>query len=71
MIKIEKYTDNDFEIWDKFIDEVSVNGSFLQSRRFLSYHDNKFKDTSLLIYKKNKLVAVFPAAVKKKKKLST
>ena len=63
MIKIEKYSDNDFEIWDKFIDEISVNGSFLQSRRFLSYHNDKFKDASLLIYKKNKLVAVFPAAV--------
>lgn len=30
---IEKETE-----WDKFIEEKAINGTFLQSRRFLNYH---------------------------------
>lgn len=36
--------------------------TFLHSRRFLSYHGNKFKDRSLLFYMNEHLAGVFPAA---------
>ncbi len=50
------------EMWDKFVMEYSMNGTFLQTRNFLNYHQKgKFEDISLEIYKKKKLVAVCPA----------
>ncbi len=52
--------------WDSFIAQESINGNFLQSRRFLSYHPkNRFKDCSLLYYdKKNNLHALIPGALR-------
>jgi hypothetical protein len=47
--------------WDKFIQEDTVNGTFLQSRNFLNYHPKeKFIDNSVLLFKENALVAVVP-----------
>ena len=62
--EIVRYQDEFASIWDKFL-EQTVNGTFLQSRRFLSYHPkDRFADCSLLIYdcKKN-LVGLCPGAV--------
>ena len=63
MFKIEEYNECYENIWDEFIRDKSMNGTFLQSRRFLNYHPKgRFKDVSLLIYnEKNKLVALCPA----------
>lgn len=48
--------------WDDFVGK-SWNATFLQSRRFLSYHGERFKDKSVFIVDdKNKIVGVFPAA---------
>ena len=38
MFRFEKYEDSLEEQWDKFITEKSINGTFLQSRRFFNYH---------------------------------
>ena len=59
-IKIERYTDSLSDIWDDFV-ERSKNGTFMLTRKFISYHGDRFKDASLLVYKKEKLIAVFPA----------
>jgi hypothetical protein len=48
------------EKWDAFI-ETAVNGTFLQSRRFLGYHKDRFEDHSLLFYRKGALSVVCPA----------
>lgn len=50
--------------WDSFVFEKSVNGNFLQSRAFLSYHpEGRFDDASLMYYDaKGVLRAVIPAA---------
>ncbi len=63
MFTIEKYNDNYEKIWDDFILNKSINGTFLHSRRFLNYHPKeRFEDCSLLIFnKKNNLAAVIPA----------
>lgn len=60
--KIEKFTaDREIE-WDLFVNEKSVNGTFLQTRNFINYHPkSRFIDCSLMVYKKNTLVAVVPA----------
>lgn len=53
------------EVWDRFILQESINGTFLQSRNFLSYHPKeRFRDYSLMIYDEKKhLVALCPACL--------
>ena len=46
--------------WDNFIDK-SKNGTFLFQRDFLEYHKDQFEDYSILFYKDNDMIAVFPA----------
>lgn len=49
--------------WDKFVENNSCNGTFLQTRNFLNYHNNRFEDCSLFIYKgTSDILAVIPAA---------
>lgn len=61
MIVIERFNGNDQE-WDAFVMNRSMNGIFLQTRKFLNYHkEGKFKDCSILFRKGNELVAVIPA----------
>ena len=59
-MKIIKYSDTFFDLWDEFV-KNSKNGTIFHTRKFLSYHKNKFVDESILIYKKNKLIGLFPA----------
>lgn len=63
-MEIRRYTEADAESWDRFVAD-SANGTFMHSRRFLSYHPpERFEDHSLVfVGKKGNRVAVFPAAV--------
>lgn len=62
--KVEPFSDLHTKQWDEFVMHSSLNGTFLHTRNFLNYHKKgKFKDISLEIYKKNKLVAVCPACL--------
>ena len=57
------YTAEQQERWDHFVMEQSANGTFLQTRRFLNYHPaGRFQDDSRMIFHKQELVAVCPAA---------
>ena len=57
------YTAEQQERWDHFVMEQSANGTFLQTRRFLNYHPaGRFRDDSRMIFHKQELVAVCPAA---------
>lgn len=57
------YQDSLAEKWDRFVMERSVNGTFLQTRRFLSYHPKgRFEDASVLVLDGQELIAVCPAA---------
>lgn len=63
-IRVQKYTQNYEEAWDTFIENEALNGTFLQSRKFLNYHPHdRFKDCSIMFYIKDDLVAICPAAV--------
>jgi hypothetical protein len=57
---IERYTYSHSQEWDDFVGS-SKNGTFMLTRKFIGYHGDRFTDASLLVYKKEKLVAVFPA----------
>lgn len=62
-LKIEYYSGNEKE-WDKFILEDSMNGTFLQTRRFINYHhEGKFTDCSVCVRKGNELMAAILACV--------
>lgn len=60
---VQIYKDDMQDKWDHFVMEDSVNGTFLQTRRFLNYHPKgRFLDASYLIYDSKKhLIAVCPA----------
>jgi hypothetical protein len=50
------------EIWDDLIGR-SCNGTMLHTRRFISYHGDRFRDRSLVLEdRRGKVVGVFPAA---------
>ena len=57
-----KYTPEDKALWNNFV-MSSKNGTFLFHRDFMDYHSDRFEDHSLIVYKKNKVVGVFPANV--------
>lgn len=63
MYSIIQFEDKDEEEWDRFVLHEAVNGTFLQSRKFLNYHPKeRFRDASLMVYSdKMTLVAVCPA----------
>ena len=42
----------------------SKNGTFLLNRNYMDYHSDRFSDFSLMICRKENLVAVFPANIK-------
>lgn len=53
------YTEEQEKDWDRFILEKSMNGTFLQTRKFINYHPKeRFKDCSIIIKKGNEIVAV-------------
>lgn len=61
-LSVRPYHDNEADIWDSF-SKNSLQATLLHSRRFLSYHGDRFCDRSLIIENKGKCVGLFPAAV--------
>ncbi|MEM2130213.1 MAG: GNAT family N-acetyltransferase [Candidatus Bathyarchaeia archaeon] len=61
-IVIVKYSKEKKEEWDKFVGN-SKNGIFLFFRDYIEYHSDKFTDQSLMFYKDDKLIAIFPANI--------
>ena len=60
MIHVIKYGAEKKETWESLLSR-SVNGTFLHSRDFIDYHGDRFKDASVLIYKDEECVGIFPA----------
>ena len=58
--KTIKYNTNNRSIWDEFIAD-SKNATFLFRRDFIEYHQDRFSDNSLMVYKNNTLFALLPA----------
>jgi len=63
-ITVELLTQEKKQIWDDFVDD-SNNGTLFHKQKFLSYHEEKFKDDEhpLLFYEGEKLIAVLPLAI--------
>ena len=61
-IELVEYRETDAALWDDFCCR-STNGTFLHTRRFLSYHGSRYVDRSVLIKGKDgRLLGLFPAA---------
>ncbi|MBQ4822200.1 GNAT family N-acetyltransferase [Aquimarina sp. MMG016] len=61
---IRKYQREDYKLWNDFV-KKSKNGTFLFHRDFMEYHADRFEDYSLMVFDKEKLVALFPANIDK------
>ncbi len=62
MITVDRYNDSFLNEWEEIV-HSSNNGTLFHTRKFLSYHSkDKFIDHSLIFYKNNKPLSVFPAA---------
>jgi len=61
-MKVSAYSEEYAEFWDEFVARAPM-ATFLHSRRFLSYHGDRFQDVSLVIEGEgNSLLGLFPAA---------
>jgi hypothetical protein len=61
-LNVRLFNQEDAVAWDIFCEE-SLQGTMLHSRKFLSYHEDRFFDQSLIISSKEKIVGVLPAAI--------
>lgn len=62
MFEIKRYTDNDKEEWNHFV-EVSRQDTFLFNRNYMDYHHDRFTDFSLMFYRCDALYALLPANI--------
>lgn len=61
-MEFKVYTKTDKKQWDQFIDNAD-NGTFLFKRDYIEYHSDRFTDHSLLVFHKDKLIALIPANI--------
>ncbi len=59
-LQIEKYTESHKAVWNDFV-KSSKNATFMLDRNYMDYHRDRFTDHSLLLFDKDKIVAIFPA----------
>lgn len=59
--QVRFYSDDLSDKWDDFI-ALSFQGTFLHSRKFLSYHGTRFWDRSVIITEAGRWLGVMPAA---------
>jgi hypothetical protein len=60
IFEIVSFTDALRTEWDSIVNK-SKQGSFLHKVDYFTYHQDRFDDCSLVVYKKGKPVAIFPA----------
>lgn len=65
MFDIRRYKAEYADEWNSFV-PMTRNGTFLFMRSYMDYHSDRFADHSLMIYRKGKLCALFPANEKEK-----
>jgi hypothetical protein len=61
-IRVRPFVPCDTDAWDSFCGQT-LQGTFLHTRKFLSYHGDRFVDKSLVLESDKGLVGLFPAAI--------
>ncbi len=59
-MRVQRYSSSLKDQWDKFIQRAK-NATFLFNRDYMDYHSSRFEDFSLVIYNKDKIIALLPA----------
>lgn len=59
---VQPYSETDADKWDKFCTHAFM-ATFLHTRRFLSYHGNRFRDLSLILEENGRWLGLLPAAL--------
>ena len=63
MLIAKRYDKESESQWEEFVG-TSLNGTFMQERKFLGYHpSDKFSDHSLIFMEDKRIIAILPAAV--------
>lgn len=60
--EVKRYVAGEKNSWNEFVAK-SKQGTFLFDRNYMDYHSDRFKDYSLLIFRKARLFALLPANV--------
>ena len=63
MFEVRRYTPDKADEWNRFVVQ-SKNGTFLFDRRFMDYHQDRFTDCSLMVFRDGSLYALLPANVR-------
>ncbi len=63
--KVVKYSSLYYEEWNTFVLNAK-NATFLFHRDFMEYHQDRFEDYSLMVFRNEKLMAILPANIKGK-----
>ncbi len=66
---VKKYEASQKLIWDAFVASAK-NATFLFRRDFMDYHQDRFIDGSLMVYKNEELFAILPASRKESQLIS-
>lgn len=61
MITARLFDTEDISEWESLC-QSSINGTFLHTRRYLSYHADRFKDFSIVIEQNEKIIGILPIA---------
>jgi len=61
-LTVRPYSQDQADTWDAFCKD-SLQATLLHTRRFLSYHGDRFADRSLIIEEDGKWIGLFPAAL--------
>src|SRR5699024_3839669 len=59
-ISVRTYQEQDYHQWNDFVARAK-NATFLFHRDFMTYHQDRFQDYSLLVFKGKRLIALLPA----------
>ncbi len=59
---IQRYNPAMADEWNQFVAQ-SKNSTFLFDRNYMDYHQDRFEDCSLVVYKKNRIYALLPANI--------
>ncbi len=60
-LTVQSYESRHTDAWDDLVAR-SANGNMLHTRRFISYHGDRFHDRSVIVKNRGLLIGVFPAA---------
>lgn len=64
-----KYSEDKKELWNNFILKAK-NESFMFNRDYMEYHSDIFKDSSIMFFQQDELIAVMPANIDNKSLIS-